>query len=106
MVDAKTKTSPPDIVMLRSKTEAHCLDIKTRSAEINDEREIPKDLVQSLISDGFFRLLLPESLGGFELNHIDFLDVLEIVAGADGSVAWCLNQNNVLATLAAFMPRK
>ena len=74
MVDAKTKTSPHDIVMLRSKTEAHCLDIKTRSAEINDEREIPKDLVQSLISDGFFRLLLPESLGGFELNHIDFLD--------------------------------
>ena len=106
MVDSKTKTSHPDIVMLRTKAEAHCLDIKTRSAEINEEREIPKDLVQSLISDGFFRLLLPESLGGFELNHIDFLDVLEIVAGADGSVAWCLNQNNVLATLAAFMPRK
>ena len=37
MVDSKTKTSHPDIVMLRTKAEAHCLDIKTRSAEINEE---------------------------------------------------------------------
>ena len=105
MVDVKRKTPIPDIDMLRGKTEAHCLEILNRSSEINEEREIPKDLINSMKSDGFFRLLVPESLGGFELDHIDFLDLLEIVSGADGSVAWCLNQNNVLSTLAAFMPR-
>ena len=105
MVYVKRKKSPPDIEILRAKAQAHCIEISSRSAEINEGREIPNDLIDPMISDGFFRLLVPISLGGFELDHIDFLNLLEIVSETDASVAWCLNQNNVLSTLSAFMPR-
>ena len=47
---------------------------------------------------GFFRLLLPQELGGAQLAHPDFLRILEMFAAADASVAWCLNQNNVFST--------
>ncbi len=65
---------------------------------INRERRIPEDLVRPIIDDGFFRLLLPKSLNGAELNHPDFLKVVRVFAEADASVGWCINQNNVFST--------
>jgi alkylation response protein AidB-like acyl-CoA dehydrogenase len=40
------------------------------------------------------------------LDHLDFLRILEVFAAADGSVAWCLNQNNVFATNSVRMPEQ
>ena len=58
---------------------------------------MPPDLAADMADAGFFRLLLPRELGGAELAHPDFLNILEMFAGADASVAWCLNQNNVFS---------
>ena len=69
--------------------------IKQNSDRINAERQIPSDIAQDLADRGFFRLLLPKTLGGAELKHSQFLDILEIIAESDTSTAWCLNQNNV-----------
>ena len=71
---------------------------------IDAERQLPPELAADLADAGFFRLLLPRALDGAELPHPDFLRILEIFAGVDASVAWCLNQNNVFATSAARMP--
>ena len=71
---------------------------------IDAERQLPADLAADLADAGFFRLLLPRELGGAELAHPDFLQILERFAGVDASAAWCLNQNNVFATSAARMP--
>ena len=65
---------------------------------INRERRIPEDIVDPIIDAGFFRLLLPRSLGGTELAHPDFLKIVRIFAEADASVGWCINQNNVFST--------
>ena len=65
---------------------------------IDTERQMPPDLAADMADAGFFRLLLPKELGGAELSHPDFLNILERFAGADASVAWCLNQNNVFST--------
>ena len=65
---------------------------------IDRDRQMPAELANNLADAGFFRLLLPQSLGGAELAHPDFLRILEVFAGADASVAWCLNQNNVFST--------
>ena len=65
---------------------------------IDKERRIPDDIVRPIIDAGFFRLLLPKSLGGYELAHPDFLKIVRIFAEADASVAWCINQNNVFST--------
>ena len=81
-------------------------DIVGVSTEINDTRRIPDILLNNMIRSGFFRLLMPNKLGGHEINFIDYLEVINIISMTDASVAWCLNQNNVLATLAAFMPEK
>ena len=69
------------------------------SADVIDaERRLPQDLAADMADEGLFRLLVPRSLGGAELDFIEYLRIVEIFARADGSVAWCVNQNNVFAT--------
>ena len=65
---------------------------------INQERRLPEDVIRPIIDSGHFRLLLPKSLGGSELNHPDFLKIVRVYAEADASVGWCINQNNVFST--------
>ncbi len=77
--------------------------IKENSVRINEERQIPSEIAEDLADRGFFRLLLPKSLGGTELNHSEFLDILEIIAESDTSTAWLLNQNNVWSTASTRM---
>ena len=72
---------------------------------IDLDRQMPGELANALADGGFFRLLLPRSLGGAEMAHPDFLRILEAFAPADASVGWCLNQNNVFSTSAVMMDR-
>ncbi|MCH8816983.1 MAG: acyl-CoA dehydrogenase family protein, partial [Chloroflexi bacterium] len=72
--------------------------------EIDTERRIPADLAGELADAGLFRLLVPKSLDGAEIEHPAFLEIVRIFAQADASVAWCINQNNILATDSARMP--
>ena len=73
---------------------------------IERKRRIPGDVIQPIIDAGFFRLLLPRSLGGFELTHPDFLQIVRIFAESDASMAWCINQNNVFSTNASRLPEE
>jgi alkylation response protein AidB-like acyl-CoA dehydrogenase len=70
---------------------------------IDADRQLPSELADELADAGFFRLLLPRALAGAELDHPDFLNILEAFAGADASTAWCLNQNNVFSTSSSRM---
>ena len=72
--------------------------VAENSERIDRECQIPTELAAEMADKGFFRLLLPRRLGGAELDHPDFLRILEIFAAADGSTAWTLNQNNVWST--------
>ncbi len=74
-------------------------------SRIDTERRIPEDIIRPIIDAGFFRLLLPKSLGGAELPHPDFLKIVRIFAEADASVGWCINQNNVFSTNAVRVHR-
>ena len=65
---------------------------------INEQRKIPTDVSNEIADAGFFRLLMPRNLGGAQLDHPDFLRIVQIIAEADGSVGWSFNQNNVFAT--------
>jgi alkylation response protein AidB-like acyl-CoA dehydrogenase len=71
--------------------------------EIEQRRELPEPVVAVLVERGFFRLLLPRSLGGAELAPADFVPVIEEIAKADASTAWCLNQANGCAMTAAYL---
>jgi alkylation response protein AidB-like acyl-CoA dehydrogenase len=71
--------------------------------EIERLRELPPHIVEALISGGFFRLLLPRSLGGAELEPLIYVQVLEEIAKADPSTAWSLGQNSGCSMVAAYL---
>jgi len=77
--------------------------IKKNIDVIDNSREIPSELLEELLNKNLFRLLLPKTYGGLEIDFIDYLDIIFELASHDASIAWCINQSNVLATNAAFM---
>ena len=68
------------------------------------ERKLLPELANELVDKGFFRLLVPRSLGGAEMDHLTYLRIIQMFGEADGSTAWCLNQGNVFASRSAVMP--
>jgi alkylation response protein AidB-like acyl-CoA dehydrogenase len=71
--------------------------------EIERRRELPEPVVDALVERGFYRLLLPRSLGGAELLPARFVPVIEAIAKADASTAWCLNQASGCSMTAAYL---
>jgi alkylation response protein AidB-like acyl-CoA dehydrogenase len=63
--------------------------IRTDAAAIADERRLPSDLVDQMRDAGVFDMALPRQWGGPELDPITQFEVLEGLAEADPSVAWC-----------------
>lgn len=78
-----------------------------RIAELADrieaERRLPPELLAELHAARLFRLLLPASLGGLETDPLTFFDVIEAVAKADASTAWCLSQAAGCAMAAPYL---
>ena len=78
----------------------------TRDAdEIERTRRLTGPVVSALIENGLYRALLPQSLGGAEAPPEVFMQVLEEIAKADASTAWCLGQCAVCAMTAAYLDK-
>ena len=78
--------------------------VGTVTDQIDEQRRIPVEVSNEIADRGYFRLLLPRSLGGAELEHPDFRRIVRIFAEADASVGWCINQNNVFSTNSVRVP--
>ncbi|MEJ2133115.1 MAG: acyl-CoA dehydrogenase family protein, partial [Gammaproteobacteria bacterium] len=72
--------------------------------EIEQAKELPPALAADMGDAGLFRLLVPKRYGGVEMAFPEFIGVVQTLARADGSVAWCVNQGCIWATNAAFLP--
>jgi len=59
---------------------------------------------EALADAGLFRLALPRSLGGAELDLPTYIQVIEELGKADASTGWIVNQGAIFATYAARMP--
>jgi indole-3-acetate monooxygenase len=77
--------------------------IAAAADQADRDRALPPEIVDALAEAGLFRLLVPRSLGGAELALLDYLPVIEVLARADASTAWCVNQSCVRATTAAWL---
>jgi alkylation response protein AidB-like acyl-CoA dehydrogenase len=66
--------------------------VAAASNEIESTRRLPPALLDQLHAAGLFRLLLPRSSNGIETDPLTFFHVIETIARADASTAWCLSQ--------------
>jgi alkylation response protein AidB-like acyl-CoA dehydrogenase len=73
------------------------------SGEIETTRRLPPALLDKLHEAGLFRLLLPRSSNGIETDPVTFFHVIETIARADASTAWCLSQAGGCAMSAAYL---
>jgi len=77
--------------------------IAREADEIERGRCLTEPVVSALIDNGLYRALLPQSLGGAEAPPEIFMQMLEEIAKADASTAWCLGQCSVCAMVAAYL---
>lgn len=77
--------------------------IAATADEIERQRRLPAELVDALHEAGLFRMLLPRSLGGAELDPPTFVQVTEAIARADASAAWVICQTNGCSMTAAYL---
>jgi indole-3-acetate monooxygenase len=78
-------------------------ELAAAAAEIERERELPESVVAAMVERGFFRMLLPRSVGGAELLPAPYVRVVEEIAKGDASAAWCLNQGAGCSMTAAYL---
>jgi indole-3-acetate monooxygenase len=62
--------------------------VASRSAETETQRCVPPDLVEQLAAAGFFRLYVPSSLGGPQVDPLTAFSIIETLSAADGSTGW------------------
>src|SRR6202795_152394 len=77
--------------------------VAATSNEIEATRRLPPALLDKLHDAGLFRLLLPRSSNGIETDPVTFFHVIETIARADASTAWCLSQAGGCAMSAAYL---
>jgi alkylation response protein AidB-like acyl-CoA dehydrogenase len=73
------------------------------AVDIERERRLPVPLLDALHEARLFRLMLPRSVDGLETDPVTFFNVIETIATADASTAWCLSQAGGCATAAAYL---
>src|ERR1700733_6346716 len=80
--------------------------VASRAAEIEAERCIPPDLVEALRSIGVFRMFVPQSHGGLELDLPTALEVIEALGRLDGSLAWTAMIGAGSAIFVPYLPQE
>jgi alkylation response protein AidB-like acyl-CoA dehydrogenase len=77
--------------------------IRAAREEIDALGRLPDGVVAAIRDAGLFRMAVPASIGGGEVDALEFALVAEEIGRADGSAAWCVVQGAISGTLAAYM---
>ena len=70
---------------------------------IEEARSLTPDVLDAMHGAKIFRMLLPKSLDGAELDLATFFQAICAIAEGDASAAWCLTQNSGCAMSAAYL---
>jgi alkylation response protein AidB-like acyl-CoA dehydrogenase len=81
-------------------------EIAARAGELEAARRIPPDLVETLKAIGVFRMFVPRSHGGLELDLPTALEIVGALAKVEGSVGWCAATAAGAAIFAPLLPRE
>jgi indole-3-acetate monooxygenase len=69
--------------------------IRRYHEELEREQRLPPALVEQLHAAGFYRMVIPRSLGGLQVDPLTYLRVVELLAEGAGSVGWNLANNSI-----------
>jgi indole-3-acetate monooxygenase len=98
------ETAPPPSADALIDAAAHVARLlEANAAQIDATRELPQEGLEAMHTAGLFRLLLPRSVGGMELDPLTYNRVVETVAAGYASAAWCMNQNTGCSMSAAYL---
>jgi indole-3-acetate monooxygenase len=79
--------------------------IAARAAQIEAERRLPGDLVQTLRALGVFRLYVPRSHGGLEFDIDSAMAVVAALSRIDSSIGWLAGIGSTAPLFATRLPR-
>jgi alkylation response protein AidB-like acyl-CoA dehydrogenase len=77
----------PDEILAAARAAARVL--RTRSVEIEEERQLPADVVELVRGTGVFRMGFPKEFGGPGLTSVEQIKVIEALSFGDTSAGWC-----------------
>lgn len=77
--------------------------IAAAAPRIEATRELPPELLAMLHEARIIRTLLPRAFGGEEVTPETYVRMMEIIASADASTAWCVGQASGCSMAAAYM---
>ncbi|MEJ0018398.1 MAG: acyl-CoA dehydrogenase family protein [Acetobacteraceae bacterium] len=63
--------------------------------EFEREQRLPSALVEQLQAAGFYRMVIPRSLGGLQVDPLTYTRVVETLAEGAGSVGWNIANNSI-----------
>ncbi len=79
--------------------------ISASSAEIDAGRRLPLDLLAQLTAAGCFRMFVPKSHGGLDIDVPASMEIIETLAAADGSTGWVVMIGSETPMLLALLSR-
>ncbi|WP_422005058.1 acyl-CoA dehydrogenase family protein [Pyruvatibacter mobilis] len=78
-------------------------ELRDRAAEIEAARQLPQDIADRFARTGFYRMAVPKALGGLEATPRQIAAVIDALAQADGSAAWCVMIGSTTGLTAAYL---
>jgi indole-3-acetate monooxygenase len=79
--------------------------LSVRAAEIEAGRRLPPHLVDELKALGLFRMMVPKSHGGLEIEFPQSIDILAALAAGDGATGWTVMIGCETPQLFSLLPR-
>lgn len=79
--------------------------VRDRVPEIRSERRLPDDVRIAIRETGLNRMAVPVELGGDAAPPAEMAAIIERIAAADGSAAWCAAIGAGSNTFAGYVPR-
>ena len=80
--------------------------VAARAADTEAQRRLPADLAAELAQAGLFRMLVPTSLGGAEVDVATLFNRLEQLGRADAATGWCVMIGGTTALISAWLPEE
>src|SRR5579871_6427340 len=78
--------------------------LRSFQAEIESTQRLPPALVEQLHAAGFYRMVIPRSLGGLQVDPVTYTRVVEYLAEGVGSVGWNLANNSIAQLVTLGLP--